>query len=286
VTPRVVVDVGNTRIKCGLCVGDRVVAMASLPPDEPGAWQECLSSWASAGLSAAGGHWVVSGVHPARLDAFVTWLKKQTQPTRADERIATPAPASSPASLTVISSRHQIPLDVGVDFPDKVGLDRLFNAVAVNERRAAGRGAVIVDAGSAVTVDYVDEEGRFRGGAILPGLRLMAQALHAYTAKLPVVEVQRRLRPPETSTERAIELGVFHAVLGGIELLIRDLAARSGETHVASLPVFFGGGDAAVVAPHLARPATIWPEMTLEGIRVAATRRANPDAGEPRAKAE
>jgi type III pantothenate kinase len=93
----------------------------------------------------------------------------------------------------------------------------------------------------------------------------MAQALNADTAQLPVVEVQRRLRPPEKSTERAVELGVFHAVLGGIELLVRDLRAQAAQP----LAIFFGGGDAALLAPHLPWPATVWPEMTLEGIRIA-----------------
>src|SRR5262249_17750793 len=144
-----------------------------------------------------------------------------------------------PSNCQVISSRHQIPIEIVVDFPDKLGLDRLFNAVAVNQRRQPGRPAVVVDAGSAVTVDYVDEEGRFQGGAILPGLGLMARALNAYTAQLPVVQVQRRLRAPEKSTERALELGVFHAALGGIELLIRDYQGRA----VQPLSIFFGGGD-------------------------------------------
>src|SRR5262249_49219783 len=167
-------------------------------------------------------------------------------------------------NVMVISSRDQIPLDVRVDSPDKVDLDRLFNAVAVKQR-VLGQGAVIVDAGSAVTVDYVDEQGRFRGGAIFPGLRLMAQALHAYTALLPVVEIKQRLQPPETSTEKAIELGIVHAVLGGVESLIRALHAKANEP----LAIFFGGGDAPLLAPHLPHPATVWPEMTLEGIRSA-----------------
>jgi type III pantothenate kinase len=240
----VVVDVGNTRIKWGLCADDRVQKMRSLHPEDAADWEECLLSW----NAPADFRWVVSGVHPARIEVFTHWLAK---------RIA--------SKWKTISSKDQIPVEVCIEAPDKVGLDRLFNATAVNVRRGPGQRAVVVDAGSAVTVDYVDEEGKFQGGAIFPGLRLMAQALHAYTAKLPVVNVSRRLRSPEKSTDRAIELGVFHAVLGGIELLIRDLRGLAPDPPV----LFFGGGDAALLAPHLPWPATVWPEMTLEGIRIA-----------------
>jgi type III pantothenate kinase len=241
-----VADVGNTRIKWGQCADGRVQRMCSLPPDDPDAWEAQARAWDLVARNA-----VVAGVNPACQDHLLDWLLEFYG-----------------SRFRFIPTRHAIPVEVSVEFPDKVGLDRLFNAVAVNLRRRAGQPAVIVDAGSAVTVDYLDHEGTFRGGAILPGLRLMAQALHSYTALLPMVEVQRRLRAPETSTERAVALGVFHAVLGGIELLIRDLHAQAQQP----LPIFFAGGDAEVFAPHLPWPVSVWPEMTLEGIRISGER--------------
>jgi type III pantothenate kinase len=251
----VVVDIGNSRIKWGLCSDGHVQRMCSLPSDDPLAWEKQFLSW-NVYPDADDATWVVAGVHPARMEAFIRWahLEAFARPQR---------PRNS--NWRIINSRNQIPVRVLVDFPEKVGLDRLFNAVAVNRCRPPGQPAVIVDAGSAVTVDYVDEEGRFQGGAIFPGLRLMAQALNANTAQLPTVEVKQRLRPPEKSTERAIELGVFHAVLGGIDLLIRALRDQASE----SLSIFFGGGDVGLLAPHLSWPVTIWPEMTLEGIRIS-----------------
>lgn len=150
-----------------------------------------------------------------------------------------------------------------VDHPEQVGFDRLLNALAVTGRPDPSKPAIVVDAGSAVTVDYVDEQGAFCGGAIFPGLRLMARALHDYTAQLPIVEIRRQLQFPETDTERAIELGIFHAVLGGVEALVRDLHARLQP----QLRIFVGGGDGALLASQFAWPVTLWPEITLEGIR-------------------
>ena len=82
-----------------------------------------------------------------------------------------------------------MPLEVELEHPDKVGIDRLLNAVAANRRRQEHVAAILVDAGSAVTVDYLDGNGVFRGGAIFPGFRLMARALHDYTALLPIVDI-------------------------------------------------------------------------------------------------
>src|SRR5205085_7856667 len=109
------------------------------------------------------------GVHPARRQRLADWLL-----ARGDE-------------VEVVVSPGRLPLATALPQPEKAGIDRLFNAVAVNSRRRPNAAAVVVDAGSAVTVDLVDEHGVFRGGAILPGLRLMAQALHDYTALLPAV---------------------------------------------------------------------------------------------------
>ena len=122
-----------------------------------------------------------------------------------------------------------------------------------------------MDAGSAVTVDLVDEQGVFRGGAILPGLRLMAQALHDYTALLPVVHIDGDAAMPEASTVEAIRAGVVAAVLGGVERLIASV-----ERTAADLQVFLGGGDGELLARRLARPAEYWPLMTLEGLRLTA----------------
>jgi type III pantothenate kinase len=242
VSDRVVVDVGNTRIKWGRCRGGHIAEVAALPPGDTDAWQRQLDSWRL--------HhdvvWVVSGVHPERRDVLLTWLDRRG------------------AKVHRLEGYRDLPLDVQVDEPERVGIDRLLNAVAANGRRGVKVPALIVDAGSAVTVDYVDGAGSFRGGAIYPGLRLMSQSLHDYTAKLPVVPVGHA-DPPGTSTRHAIQAGVYYAVLGGAERLI-DAMCREG---TPAPQVFLTGGDAELLAARLARAFTLWPEMTLEGINAS-----------------
>jgi type III pantothenate kinase len=242
--PTVVADVGNTRIKWGLCSSTAVTGTCSLPPDDPSTWQRQRQLWGLSGPQP----WVVTGVHPARRERLVDWLRHQ-----GDE-------------VLVVDDPSLLPLRVLVARPDHVGIDRLLDGVAANSRRSPGRPAIVVDAGSAVTVDYLDESGAFTGGAIAPGMRLMAQALHAYTALLPLIELPREVPSlPGTATIPAMEAGIFWSVAGGVQALLREFTARSAQPP----EVFLTGGDAPLL--HTVLPGTDhWPAMTLEGIRLTA----------------
>jgi type III pantothenate kinase len=244
-TPDVVVDVGNSRVKWGRCSATAVVDSAALPHDDSVAWQRQLDSWnLKNSLS-----WVITGVHPRTRDQLAQWVQ------------------SLGGSVRLLTSSKELPLQVHLEHPDRAGIDRLLNAVAANKRRVAGKPAAIVDAGSAVTIDYLDASGTFRGGAILPGLRIMSQALHLHTALLPAVEVREPVPAvPATTTTTAMQAGVFAAVAGGIEKLLRRLRSMPDGPPV----VFLTGGDARLIGPALATEITAWPHMTLEGIRLAA----------------
>ena len=236
----IVVDVGNTRIKWGLCSSAQVWSIASLPPDDLGA---LLKQWQEWKLQ-RDQLWIVSGVHPKRRDALVAWLKERSD------------------SVEVLDSYKQLPIQIEVEYPDKVGIDRLLNAVAANWRRQENVAAILIDAGTAVTVDYLDGAGVFRGGAIFPGFGLMASALHEHTALLPVVTMDEAVLPPGASTVHAIKAGVFHAIVGGIERLIFEYQHR----YPAAFEIFLTGGDAKRIATRLRHPVRVWAEMTLEGI--------------------
>jgi type III pantothenate kinase len=242
----VVADVGNTRIKWGLCSEEGISATAALPPDDPSAWQQRIDSWRLTGL----GNWAVSGVHPPRCDRLVDWLRQRGH------------------GIVVVDTRGQLPIGVNVRYPDRVGIDRLLNVVAAVRHSSRGRvPAIIVDAGSAVTVDWVNDKGYFGGGSIFPGLQMMSQALHDHTALLPLVHISwPSLALPGLSTEQAIATGVYSAVVGGINTLIQRLSEGSEvKPHV-----FLTGGDAPLLSFAVTEPFDLWPEMTLEGIRLTA----------------
>ena len=243
--PNVVVDVGNSRIKWGLCGPDSVREICSLPPDEPADWKRQMELW-----TAARGLWVVSGVHPPRRDQFIDWLRQGGQQVR------------------LFDDPNELPLRVLVARPDHVGVDRLLDAVAANSRRTAETPAVVIDAGSAVTVDLIDGSGAFAGGAILPGMRLMVKALHDHTALLPIIAPpEKRPAIPGTDTPAAMELGTFWAVAGGIASLLEEYFSLSRSP--MQVEVFLTGGDGPRLHSVISE-AHLWPEMTLEGIRLSA----------------
>jgi type III pantothenate kinase len=246
VNAAVVVDVGNTRVKWGRCGAGSVEEVASLPP-EPDAWARQLEHW----QIPAGAAWVLSGVHPPRRDVLAAWLRQQG------------------AAVTVLEQPRQLPLTVRLEHPERAGIDRLLDAVAVNGRRRRGVPAVVVDAGSAVTVDWLDDTGAFCGGAILPGLRLMAQALHDHTALLPNIELHAVPPPrPGTSTTAALEVGVFWSVAAAIRTLTVEFAR--GRPDLPAPEVYLTGGDGPLLHAAVGATAVLWPEMTLEGVRVSA----------------
>jgi type III pantothenate kinase len=244
--PDVVVDVGNSAIKCGRCAGGTVSDAVSLAPDNATGWDSLTEKWGSAGVR---GTWIVTSVNPAACSRFVDWIGQRGGRVR------------------LLAEARELPLKVSLEKPDHVGIDRLLDAVAANGLRPPGRPAVVVDAGSAVTVDWIDADGTFTGGAILPGIRLMIRALHEHTALLPLIP-SPGVAPavPGTSTPAAMEVGVYWSVVGGVTAVL-DAYRRHFD---AEPTVYLTGGDAPALLGSMRPPVTHWPEMTLEGIRLAA----------------
>ena len=243
--PDVVVDIGNSRMKWGRCSAESIAEFAVVMLDDSALWDDQCKNW-GIGVDSC---WAISDVAPNRSHVFMEWLRERKCRVK---RICDPS---------------QLPLTTNVESPHRVGIDRLLNAVAVNSRREPGRPAVAIDAGSAVTVDLVDKNGVFQGGAILPGLGLLTKSLHDYTALLPMVALSETLPTyPGKSTEAAIRAGVYWMVVGSIRALI-DMAA----TQAKVMPqVFLAGGDGPMLRPALADSVVAWPNMTLEGIRLTA----------------
>jgi len=253
--PDAVVDIGNSRIKlCRVEGGSLKLPVRGLAPDDPAAWTRLAGEWQFASDRA----WAVASTSPQRLKQFTEWAA-----ARGD-------------GVTAIDAAGKVPIAVRVDEPGSVGIDRLLNALAAGAVVKAGGPAIVVDAGSAVTIDLLDEQGGFAGGTISPGLRLMALALREHTARLPLVDASGALPagPPGKNTDAAMKLGIVYAVAGGIDAVIRETAARCTTAPFLVLT----GGD---MTPQLAGllqsrhqfQSEIRPTLTLEGILRAAEHR-------------
>lgn len=249
-TPDVVVDIGNSRLKWGVCVGGQVTEVMRLPLDDAPAWDAAPATLPPPQASAR--RWAVASVNPPALDRFLRWARDRGE-------------------LAVFERHTQLPIRLNVDEPDRVGLDRLFGAVAARAMAPPTVPAITVDVGTAVTVNLIDADGVFQGGAIMPGPRLMGRALHDFTAKLPLVDLTDRVEDlwgPAKNTSDAIRLGIDAAVGAGVAQLVDLFIDRCGPPLV-----FVTGGGANVIFGYpferAGSPRHV-PTLTLEGIRIAA----------------
>lgn len=141
--------------------------------------------------------------------------------------------------------------------PEQLGVDRWLALLAA--WRELHGGAVVVSAGTALTVDILGTNGQHVGGYIVPGLYLMRDALISGTSGVrPAVATVASLAPGHSTTEAVLH-GCMAMAAALIESARRDLAT----------PVVLSGGDADVLAPWLAGPVLLRPELVLDGLGIA-----------------
>ncbi len=159
-----------------------------------------------------------------------------------------------------------VPIQHNLIPPITVGVDRLLNALAAHNR--SGEACVVIDAGTAVTVDFVDGWGVFQGGCIAPGLNMALWALHRRAPALPAVEpgtVASASGPLGRTTVDAMALGCAASIRGMVRLLLEQYAELNG-----SYPrVIATGGDAPLLFENDELIEHIVPDLTLVGMRTA-----------------
>jgi type III pantothenate kinase len=150
--------------------------------------------------------------------------------------------------------------------PRRIGVDRW---VAMIGARAEFRSAVcVVDAGTAVTIDALDREGRHLGGLILPGLKLMRNALHGSTSDLPAAKriaagAAGGMNLFATTTDGALEKGTMTAACGAIERAVGRMRSNGYRPKVV-----LTGGDASRILKQLGGDVLHRPNLVLQGLAV------------------
>ncbi len=247
----IAVDIGNTsvRARCFQVVTGRRPSPIPWPVNlQPPRSRRELAEWRP-GDHSEPQQWLVASVHQAACDVLLARLA-----------------VIRPADTVRVLQPQDFGLAINVKFPERVGPDRLAAAAAANARRDPDRWAVIVDSGTAITVDLVDRQGVFQGGAILPGMGMAARALHEYTDRLPLVEApQQRPVVVGKSTEEAMSSGLYWGAIGAVRRLIELMAAEAeGRTDVFITP------SAAGWVEQLGESVQVVDDLVLEGVALAA----------------
>lgn len=236
-----VLDCGNSRLKWGLAGPHGWVAQGNLPNQEIGTlalrdWQNLPRPGRVVGVNVAGEALRV------RVEAQLVRWRTAPEWLIAHEEAAG------------VYNRYARPSQLG---PDR------WAALVAARQRVAGElfpsACVVVNAGTALTVDALDANGVFRGGIILPGLNMMLAALAANTASLKVPPGHYHDFPINTAD--ALYSGAMQGLCGAIE----QMRARLGGDE-ARPKAILSGGAAAEIAPHLTAPVEVVDNLVLEGV--------------------
>lgn len=234
------IDAGNTRIKWGVHDGNAWLAAGAVATREAGGLGQ---SWA---LAPPAGQAIASNV-------------------AGDEvRAALEAACRSRGLVlrTIASQASQLGVVNGYREPGQLGADRWAALIAAHRLEPGNK--LVVNVGTALTIDALAGDGRFLGGIIVPGPALMRRSLDRGTAGLRLTE--GRFDEFPRSTPDAITSGAIQAAAGAIAQM-RDAMARAG---LAPARAVVSGGAAGEIAPHLPLACSIHENLVLDGLALIA----------------
>ena len=244
------IDVGNTNITVGIFRSERLIScgrISTLGPrtvDEVTITLQGLLSNLKVSLSEIDGV-ILSSVVPQATLALKQALKSLVKPRPR-----------------IVGETIRAPIKNRTRVPSQVGQDRLVNAVAAYY--LYGGPAIVVDFGTAVTVDLVSRRCEYLGGLIMPGIAISLEALVSRAALLPKIE----LVPPKEllgrDTQESMRSGIFFGYGALCDGVVSKLKAR----HAPKAKVIATGGHAPLIVPYCRSVKILNADLTLQGLRL------------------
>lgn len=247
-------DVGNTEITIGLFAGRelerswRIMTHPDRTPDEWAALVRALFDQAGLDITVVDGS-IIASVVPNTTEAVADGLLVAT--------------GTSPM---IVSPDSPLPIRLDVEEPQTVGADRMVNTVAAS--RLLGTDTIVVDFGTATTLDCITKDGRFLGGVIMPGIRTAGENLVKRAAKLSATELLPPKRAIGRRTDDCIRAGLVMGAADAVDGLVRRIKAEWPTRDVPR--VVATGGYAPLVAKYSTEIEEVHPDLTLQGLRIAA----------------
>jgi type III pantothenate kinase len=252
------VDIGNTQTQLGVFQGEKLVHQWRASTDQTRTADELALMFGEfLSLADLSFSRQISGV------AISSVVPKATQELRemTVRYFGFPAVVVEPGTKTGIA--------IKTDNPREVGADRIANAVAANAMFEDDH-VIVVDFGTAITVDAVSKEGEYLGGAIAPGVETAAAALFSSTAQIRRVEL---LAPPSAigkSTITSVQAGVVFGTAALVDGLVERVCGELG----GHAQVIATGGLAPMMVNHSKLIEHVEPDLTLLGLRLIFERNA------------
>ena len=236
-------DIGNTAVEAMVFRGPDPSGSLRFPtpePGEPSAWDPLIRDWPDPGICEV----IVSSVVPGLNEPLAHRLLRDK-------------------GLTPRFIDHGTPLEIelAVNHPQEVGADRIADVVGALD--FASPPFLVIDSGTALTVDVLDAQRRYLGGVIVPGVDLSIRCLATHAARLERVEFRVPDSPLGRNTADCIRAGVFFAHLGGIEYLVREYRGMVGE----EAEVITTGGAMRLFRDRLTVVDQMVPDLIHRGLR-------------------
>ncbi len=244
------IDVGNTNTVLGLYEGDRLAHHFRIATNRAATSDEL-------------GNLMLSLVERKRVDpARITGsIIASVVPQLNRVVVEAAASAFGPAPL-LVGPGTKTGMAILLDNPSEVGADRIVNAVAGWTRFK--KSLVIVDFGTAITVDAVDDKGQYLGGAIAPGIDISMDALFSRAAKLPRVELKKPPKVIGKNTIHALQSGLLYGYAGLVDEIVSRMKAE-----LPTPPAVIATGGLAFLFEGISRTLESVDEfLTLDGLRI------------------
>ena len=254
VTSLVVGDLGNTSLRLGeFRVDPSKVVTTELPlpiRSFAASWEDLelddIAGWLAAGPPATTRRWRLGSVNRAALTSLSQWIGQRNEPVQQ------------------ITYEH-FAFPIQVQEPPRVGVDRLAAAFAADRMRAPHQAAIVIDIGTAITIDCVTPAGQFIGGAIAPGMQLALASLYQGTDLLPDVELTSSPPLVGDDTSQAIRAGVYWMTVMGLKGLVDCL-----QHELAAPSIVVGtGGALQILMDQLPPSFQFHPDLVLSGLALA-----------------
>jgi type III pantothenate kinase len=226
------------------------------------------------------GFWRASSQANRTADEYAVWLTQLMQldglaPQDIDAAIIANVVPPASYALNSLCRRYfgVTPLIIGqpgvaigvpvrIDRPEQVGVDRLVNCVAAQERH--GGPLIVIDFGTATTFDIVGPDGGYEGGVIAPGINLSIEALYRAAAQLPRITVEKPDKVIGKATVPAMKSGVFWGYIGLVEGLVARIQAEYGQP----MKVISTGGLAPLFTEATDAIGEVDGDLTLRGLQL------------------
>jgi type III pantothenate kinase len=255
-----VADLGNSRLKWARVVAPGRLAERIAIPLERSAWDE---AWAQSDvLSRQPSAWAISSVNPPVAKKLAEFFQ-----------------ARQAGDLIWYEAAADVSVPKDVEGAEVGGADRALGVLAALRMTPPGTAGLVVSCGTAITVERVSKEGVWQGGAIAPGLGVMASALHLRTAQVPLLDTRQfdpQYAPPTwgRGTVSSLSAGIFWGTVG----IVRELVARQTDELGGEPWVIWAGGDGSLLARYVSgEHARIQPDLVLLGLSHMAFAGANPE---------